>query len=183
MLFVLLFNWLGYRFLTSWFEDRATAQLEASLNDDSYDPAQLVLLRTSAEALPYSNCSSGFQRAEGIIEVGSIRYRTVKKRLYNDSIEILCIPDGAANQLRSAKDAFFRLVNDLQKSGHPRFPGSPGKTNPMAKQIIWCDNYHFPDLRYLATPTVELASFPGTELSAGFSRMSLQPPRQEFSLA
>ncbi len=183
LLSVLLFNWLGYRFLTTYLEDRASTQLEASLDDDRYDPTQLVLLRVSAESLPYSNCSSGFQRSYGYIEVGTTRYRMVKKRLYNDSIEMLCIPDGSANQLRTAKDAFFQLVNDLQKPGHTKFPGPSGKTNPLVNQIVWCDTYHFPNLRYLAARAVPFSPFLGARLSAGYSRIGLQPPRQEFSLS
>lgn len=183
MLSVLLFNWLGYRLLTSYFEDRASARLEASLDDDRYDPAQLVLLRASAAALPYSNCSSGFQRSYGFIDIGSVRYRTVKKRLYNDSIEFLCIPDGAANQLRSAKDGYFRLVNDLQKPWNAGFPGPSGKTNPIANQIIWCDNHHFPDLPYLAAGAILFTPLQGADIAAGHSRIGMQPPREELSLS
>ena len=162
MLSVLLFNWLGYRLLTAWWEGRAAAALEAGLDNDRYDPAQLILLRVPADALPYSNSSARFERSVGFIEIGHTRYRTVKRRLYNDSIEFLCIPDGAANRLRSVNDNYFRLATDLQKDGHAKFPGPPAKT----------------DLHYFAARPVPSPLFLRADLPAGHSRIGLQPPRQ-----
>jgi len=179
LLSVLLFDWTGYRLLTAYWEVTASARLEATLDEDRYDPAQLILLRVSATALPYSNASAEFHRAEGIVEIGAIRYRTVKRRICNDSIEFLCIPDGAANRLRTAKDDFFQLVNDLQKPGHPNFPGSSGKPNSILNNLIWYDNHQFPDLHYFAArrPVPDHALI-RTDLPAGHSRIGLQPPRQ-----
>lgn len=177
LLSVLLFNWVGYRLLTAYWEDRAAARLEASLDNDQYDPDQLILLRVSADGLPYSKTSMYFERSEGVIEIGAARFHTVRRRFYNDSIEFLCLPDGAVNQLRSAKDDFFRLVNDLQKSGHSRFPSPSGKTNPVVNKIVWCNSSHFPDLQYIADRPVLSPIFMKTALSAGHPRIGLQPPR------
>ncbi len=170
--------------MTAYWEVTASERFEASLDDDRYDPAQLILLRVSAAALPYSNPSAEFRRSEGIVQIGAIRYRTVKKRICNDSIEFLCILDGAANRLRTAKDDFFQLVNDLQKPGHPKSPGSPAKTNSIVNKIIWYDNHQFPDLHYFAArcPVLDRA-FIRTDLSAGHSRIGLQPPRQDNPLS
>jgi len=182
LLSVLLFNWVGYRLLTAYWEDNADTRLEATLDKDQYDPSQLIPLRVSADALPYSNTTEQFERSEGFIEIGNTRYRTVKRRLYNDSIEFLCIPDGAANRLRLAKDNFFRLVNDLQKSGHSKFPGPSGKTGPVNK-TIWCNSSHFPILYYIAArPTLSL-TFQRTMLSSGHPRIGLQPPRPDNPLS
>ena len=177
LLSVLLFNWVGYRLLTAYWEDRAAVRLDAAIDNDQYDSGQLILLRVSADALPYSNSSGQFQRSDGVIEIGAARYRTVKRRFYNDSIEYLCIPDGAANRLRSVKEDFFRLVNDLQKSGHSKFPGPSGKTNSAVNKIFWCNSSHFPDLHYFAVRPVLSPKFLQTALSAGHPRSGLQPPR------
>lgn len=176
LLSVLLFNWVGYRLLTAYWQERAAARLDATLDKDQYDPSQLILLRVSADALPYSNTSEKFERSNGYIEIGATRYRTVKRRLYNDSIELLCIPDGAANQLKLAKDNFFQLVNDLQKSGHSKFPGPSGKTSPVNK-IVWCNSSHFPNLYYFAARPILSPMFQRTTLSPGHPRIGLQPPK------
>jgi hypothetical protein len=182
LLSVLLFNWVGYRLLTAYWEDRAAVRFDATLDKDQYDPTQLVLLRVSADVLPYSNISAKFERSDGYIEIGAVRYRTVKRRLYNDSIEFICAPDGAANQLNLAQDNFFRLVNDLQKSGHSKFPGPSGKTGPVNK-IVWCNSSRFPDLYYFAARPDLFPVFKVTSPSPGHPRIALQPPRPGNSLA
>jgi hypothetical protein len=176
LLSVLLFNWVGYRLLTAFCEDRANARFEATLDLNQYDPAQLILLRVSADALPYSNASERFEPFDGCLEIGAARYRAVKRRLYNDSIEFLCIPDGTVSQLMLVKDNFFRLVNDLQNSGHSKFPGPSGKTSPVNK-IVWCNSSHFPDLYYFAARLVLSPTFQRTTLSPGHPRIGLHPPR------
>jgi len=183
LLSVLLFNWIGYRLLTAFWEARAAARMEASLDNDQYDPAELILMRVSADALPYYTASEQFERSDGFIQIGATRYRTVKRRLYNDSIEFLCIPDGASNQLRTTRDDFFRLVNDLQKSGHSRFPGPSGKTNPLLNKIVWCNSTHFPLLHHFAIHPVLSPRLLRTALSPGHPRIGLQPPRQSGPLS
>jgi hypothetical protein len=176
LLSVLLFNWVGYRLLTAYWEDRANARFEAALDLNQYDTAQLILLRVSADALPYSNASRKFERFDGCMEIGATRYRTVKRRLYNDSIEFLCIPEGSTNPFSLAKDNFFRLVNDLQKSGHSKFPDPSGKTSPVNK-IVWYNSSHFPDLYYFAARPVLAPTFQSKTLPSGHPRIGLQPPR------
>jgi hypothetical protein len=176
LLSVLLFNWVGYRLLTAYLEDRANARFEATLDSDCYNPAQLILLRLSADALPYSNASEQFERSQGCIEIGAARYHIVKRRLYNDSIEFLCIPDGASCRFKLVKEDFFRLVNDLQNTGHSKFPGPSGKTSPVNK-IVWCNSSHFPNLYYFAARPVLSPTFQRTTLSPGHPRIGFQPPR------
>lgn len=123
---------MGYRLLTAFWEARAAARMEASLDSDQYDPAELI---------------------------------------------------GATNQLRTARDDFFRLVNDLQKSGHSRFPGPSGKTNPLLNKIVWCNSTHFPHLHHFAIRPVLSPRLLRTALSPGHPRIGLQPPRQSGPLS
>ena len=183
LLSVLLFNWVGYRLLTAYWQERAAAQLDARLGDDRYDPSQLILLRISAESLPYSNSSRQFERYNGIIQIGATRYLAVKKRMYNDSLEFLCIADNAANRLTTAKNEFFRLVNDLQRSGHPKIPGAPGKSIPAVNKIVWCNTQHFLRLRHLTARPLPSPRYLRTELFPGYPRIVLQPPRHVNTLS
>jgi hypothetical protein len=176
LLSILLFNWVGYRLFTAYRESRETAQLEASLDMEQYDSSQLILLRVSAGALPYSNPSDRFERAEGAIEIGHLRYRYVKKRLYNDSIEFLCIPDGAANRLQSANRNFFNLVNDLQKAGHAKTPGSSGKMAGGLQKIFFLQE-NLPDLPLFSTTPVTPGEQEPAALLTGYPHIGKQPPR------
>jgi hypothetical protein len=98
-------------------EGKASSNLKARLDDHDYDESQLISIKVPAEHFVYYNNSKQFDRVDGQIEINGIQYQYVKKRLYQDSLEYLCIPNDDATKLKSAKDEFFKLVNDLQHPG------------------------------------------------------------------
>jgi len=112
---ILLFNWYGYKLLSIYLEDRADRQLEARLDTDRYDESQLISIKVPSSRLSYYNSTTQFERVDGQIEVGGIQYKYVKRRLFNDSIELLCIPNHTAMRLQTARNQFFQLVNDIQQ--------------------------------------------------------------------
>jgi hypothetical protein len=176
LLSILLFNWVGYRLLTAYRQSLAASELQARLDKDAYDPDQLVLLRVSADLLPYSNPSGRFEKAEGTIEIGHCRYRYVSKRLYNDSLEFLCIPDRAANRLNTLKNNFFSLVNDLQKTGHGKMPGPSGKAAVDSNKIV-CMHDLSMSLHYFPSAPIPPVLPQPAVLPAGHPRIGQEPPR------
>jgi len=126
LLGILTFNWYGYKLLSSYLENRADRQLEANLDQDRYDESQLISIKVPASHLSYYNSATQFERVDGKIEVGGVQYKYVKRRLLNDSLELMCIPNHNAMKLQTARNQFFQLVNDIQqhngqqgkKSGH-----------------------------------------------------------------
>jgi len=127
---LLFFNWYGYRILTSWLEVRADHQLEARLDINSYDESQLISVKVPSTHLAYYNSSTQFERVDGQINIGGVRYKYVKRRFFNDSLEVLCIPNQAAMRLQTAKNDFFKGVNDIrQDNGQSKKPASaPGSS-------------------------------------------------------
>lgn len=121
---ILLFNWFGYRLLSSYLEDRANTQLEAILDNNDYEESQLTSIKIPVSYLPYYNNSKSFERVNGRVEIQGIEYKYVKRRIYNDSLELLCIPNHAVMKLKAAKDEFFLFLNDLQRSGADKSPNS-----------------------------------------------------------
>jgi hypothetical protein len=119
ILTILLFNWFGYRLLISAMESRADQQLEAQFDENKYDESQLISIKIPVRYLPYSSNSSSFERVDGQIEIEGIQYKYVKRRIYNDSLEMLCIPNHMAMKLQTAKNEFFKFFNDLQQEKKP----------------------------------------------------------------
>ena len=85
-----LYNWFGYRLLTAFLENEANVQMEASLDKGTYDPAALVAIKVPITQLAYYINSKEFERVDGEIDIGMVKYNYVKKRIYNDSIGPLC---------------------------------------------------------------------------------------------
>lgn len=113
---IFLFNWFGYRLLTSFLQDRANASLEFQLDNNKYDESQLISIKIPAN-LPYYTNSKNYDRVDGQISINGKHYNYVKRRLFNDSLEYLCIASEEKTRLSNARDDFFKLINDLQ---HPQ---------------------------------------------------------------
>jgi hypothetical protein len=128
LLGMLLFNWGGYRLVSGYLETKADSRLEASIDREQYNEADLVSIKVAAN-LPYYTTythSANFERVDGEVVIKGVSYKYVKRRLYNDSLELLCIRNTEKAGLQNAKDQFFRLANDLandnsstsKKAGH-----------------------------------------------------------------
>jgi hypothetical protein len=125
LLSLLIFNWVGYHLLVFCIQETVSSKLEAQLDNDDYDINQLISVKIPVTYLPYYNNSKSYERINGQIEIEGIKYKYVKRRIYNDSLEMLCIPDHEVMKLLSAKNEFFKFVNDLQHPGQNK-NNSPG---------------------------------------------------------
>lgn len=112
---ILFFNWYGYQLLSAYWEHREDNKLVARLDRNEYDESQLISIKVPVSNLSYYNSSTTFERVDGTIDVGGIQYNYVKRRIFKDSLELLCIPNTTAMRLRQSKNDFFRQVNDLQQ--------------------------------------------------------------------
>ncbi|MBO9564514.1 MAG: hypothetical protein J7621_17170 [Niastella sp.] len=112
---MLFFNWFGYRILADILQQQADTQLEARLDQNDYDESQLIELRVTLD-LPYQTNWTGFERVDGEIEINGIHYKYVKRKVQDGQLVLMCLPNEEKMRLQTARDDFFKLVNDLQ---HP----------------------------------------------------------------
>jgi hypothetical protein len=113
---IFLFNAGGYQVLHRFLQHELDKRLETQFDRHTYDEARLVSIKIPSARLPYCSSSRSFERVNGEIEMNGKLYKFVQRRIFNDSLEFLCIPDPNSMQLRMAKNEFFKLVNDLQTS-------------------------------------------------------------------
>jgi hypothetical protein len=124
---VLFFNWYGYQLLSNYWQNCAERRLEASFDRNNYDESALISFKVPLTSLSYYNSSSGYERVNGQIDIGGVRYQYVKRRIYGDSLEVLCLPNITSMTLRTASNDFFRQVNDLQQQNQ----GKKNTTHPV----------------------------------------------------
>jgi hypothetical protein len=120
LLGILLFNWVGYQVYTSFMEAHADQTLIANLDQNNYSEADLISIKVPVVHLSSYVNSNEFERVDGKIEIAGVQYNFVKRRLFNDSLELMCIPNQKATQLKTAREEFFKLVNDLQHPGNSK---------------------------------------------------------------
>ena len=169
LLGILLFNLVGYRLLVSYMQDRTDRNMEASLDDNRYDESQLVSVKVPISHLSYYNADNQFERVDGSIELGGVRYKYVKRRIYNDSLELLCLPDRAATMLQAFKNDFYRLVNGFQGASGKHAGGNtiPHK-HPVEDPYLSIDEYtgHAHSFKQLSMAYYQQAFLPSPALSA-----------------
>jgi hypothetical protein len=121
LLGLLLFNWVGYELYTAILQNRADKIMVASLDENNYTDADLISIKVPAVHLSSYVSSEEFQRVDGTIEIEGVQYNYVKRRYTNEgSLELLCIPNKTSTHLQTAKNEFFKLVNDLQHPGQSK---------------------------------------------------------------
>lgn len=126
---VLFFNWYGYQLLCAYWQTQAERRLEARLDQNNYDESALISIKIPITSLAYYNNSKDFQRVDGQIEIGGVRYQYVKRRIFGDSLEVLCIPNMASIKLKTASNEFFKQVNDLQQDSQGKKNTHPVKVD------------------------------------------------------
>lgn len=87
--------------------------MEANLDANAYEEDDLVEVKIPIN-LPYHNNWSEFERYDGEIDIDGVHYRYVKRKIFNDSLVLLCIPDKIKTRISTARDELFSIVNDLQ---------------------------------------------------------------------
>ena len=116
---ILLFNLAGYRLLSGFLQDRADMQLQSRVDRRQYDLSQLISVRVQVTHLSYYNNSPEFERVDGRVEIDGVPCEYVERRIFNDSVEFLCLPNQAALKIRVSGDDYFKLVNDKVPDSKP----------------------------------------------------------------
>ena len=173
---VLFFNWYGYQLLSAYWQQKADQKLVARLDRNDYDESQLISIKIPLTTLSYYNSSTGFERVDGRIDLNGIQYNYVKRRIFKDSLELLCIPNTTAMNLQKVKNDFFRQVNDLQQQTQSK------KNNASPVKDLTKD--YTPAHMDIAVPEIQPAAQPVPGIAASshlptcFTPTAERPPDQ-----
>lgn len=124
----MLFNGFGYRLLSNYFDQKAADQLVELIEENDYDEAYLVTIKTPIN-LPYYANNPQFERVDGEIVIKGIVYQYVQRRIYNDSLELKVIPNQDRLHIKNAREDFYKLAQDLSNTGTDK------KSMPLGKSM------------------------------------------------
>ena len=114
---------------------KTNENLEALLDNNSYDDSQLMELKIPVH-LPYQNRWTTFERYNGEIEIEGVMYKYVKRKLANDTLYLMCIPNIKKMRLETAKNDFFKIANDLMQNNSSKESGNPHQFTSIFKLFI-----------------------------------------------
>ena len=166
----------GYRFVFDSMENAASTRLVEQLDNEQYDESKLIEMRVPLP-MPYQTNWSDFERYNGEIEIEGVHYNYVKRKVYNDTLILLCIPNHGKMKLNSAKEQFFSLVNDISNDSK-QVPAAPAKAN-IIKSITseYQDNRYEIAFSCQADPASEFIVTHSTIPLSVFADKPFQPPR------
>jgi hypothetical protein len=173
LLIVLLFNIVGYKFVANYFEQKATFDLQATLDQHKYKESDLISFKLHLN-LPYISSSTEFESVEGNIDINGINYQYVKKRFYNDTLEILCVPNFTKSTIKESKNDFEKQLNGIAASNNSKKSSS----NQIVKTSIsdFIQEHHFDLYQLIYTPKLKHGSYQHIYSSFDFLLGLDQPP-------
>lgn len=113
------FNWFGYQLWFDVLQHKTNQNLEILLDNNLYDDAQLLEIKIALR-LPYQISQATFERYNGEIEVDGKLYKYAKRKVANDTLFLMCIPNTKKMLLENARNDFFKLSNDLDQNNNSK---------------------------------------------------------------
>ena len=107
----MLFNLVGYRWIFTAIENKATAKLEQRISAGNYNEDQLVEVQIPLNMPYYSD--KDYENVYGETDWNGNHYRYVKRKISGNTLHLLCLPNTEKNSIVKAKDDFTKAVNDV----------------------------------------------------------------------
>lgn len=112
LLAVHLFNLAGYTLLFEYFIQRSDQQLIQLLDKSEYNDSELIEVKIALHT-PYLTSWSDYERVDGEATVNGVFYSYVKRKIYNDTLYLLCLPNKNKTQLTAARIEYANKVQDV----------------------------------------------------------------------
>ena len=111
LLALMVFNLVGYRWLFTSIENKATANLEQKISAGQYTDDQLLEIKVPLNMPYYSD--KDYENVYGETDLNGEHYRYVKRKVSNNTLYLLCIPDKEKTSIAKVKNEFTKAVNDI----------------------------------------------------------------------
>jgi len=165
------FNLAGYSLLFEFFIQQNDKQLVQQLDNHQYNDNELIEVAIPLHTSYLTNWSD-YERVDGEAEVNGLYYSYVKRKIHNDTLYLLCLPNKTKNQLTAARIDYAHKVHDV--------PTNAAETGALKKNPAGSE-YHQPvasfTIAVITTVTGEPAPHKPTPVLYPFITGPWQPPR------
>lgn len=172
-----MFNIVGYKFVANYFMLKATKDLQVQLDQKQYSDADLIRFKFQS-SLPYNTFSHDFESMEGNIDINGVNYQYVKMRFYNDSLEVLCIPNILNSTIKNTQNDFAKQLVDISASSQTK--KSPSNQLVKAQLSDFTLEHHFDIYNQLYTSKLKHDAYHIIDRSFDFLHSLDQPPEAKI---
>lgn len=92
-------------------QSKSEAFLEKQVDEANYDESDLIVVKTRLN-LPYYTSAAQYERVHGSIAINGRHYVYVKRRVHNDTLEVLCLPNEAKSKLQLISNELAKSIAD-----------------------------------------------------------------------
>lgn len=124
LLFIQVIGIGGYRLFFEYFDKQASVQFAERIDGGVFSEKELIEIKIPYP-LPYAANRGEYERFDGEIEMNGIHYNYVKRKMFNDTLYLLCIPNSERNELNAAKEHLIAGLSEVQND-HNAPQNSPG---------------------------------------------------------
>lgn len=168
---IYLFNLAGYFFFFKYFIDQSEKQLISRIDNEQYNNNGLIEVKIPLH-LPYTTNWSEYERVDGEMEYKGVFYSYVKRKVSNDTLYLMCLPNEKKTKLYNAASEYASKVNDI--------PSGEKDGNSVVKKVSIFNECIQPVSRYnfsvAAIILRQHAPHFNTPLSNSFIADLFQPP-------
>lgn len=105
----------------NYFINLSDKQVARAIDHAGYNDAELVEIAIPLN-MPYLASHDNYERYDGSIEFNGLHYNYVKRKVSNDTLRLLCIPNEQKTELYSVKNDYAKQLSDVssgKKSNEP----------------------------------------------------------------
>lgn len=127
LLFIQVIGLGGYRLFFEYFEKQASVQIVERLDGGMFSKKQLVEIKIPYP-LPYAANWGEYERYDGEVEMNGVHYNYVKRKMVNDTLYLLCIPNTERNELNAVKADLIAGLSEVHGDQNSQ-SSSPGASS------------------------------------------------------
>ncbi|WP_336515968.1 hypothetical protein [Pollutibacter soli] len=170
-----LFYLGGYHLVFNQLEKESELKMASRLEKSDYSDHELIEIKLPVN-IPYQANSAGFEQFVGEIEVDGMHYNYVKRKMQNDTLILLCLPNNDKSNISTARETFFSLVNEMNRASDGKsIPSVPAKSIKFSVSDFDSIENQFTSLTVKNKISYASQTNPG-QLCSGFIEGSVQPP-------
>jgi len=164
---------LGYRMVAHYYAEKSTIDLQISVDQKKYNEAELVSLKLPLNQ-PYIINTDGYESLEGNMDYNGVNYQFIKKRIINDTLEIVCIPNMTRTQIDNNNEDFAKQLSDIVNASTSKKSGGSQSLKFFISDFT--QEHHFDLYSFVARATLKYNIKNAKYSSFDYLQTISQPP-------
>jgi hypothetical protein len=156
-----------------YYAEKSTIDMQVNLDQKKFNEAQLVSFKLPLNQ-PYIINTDGYESLEGNMDYNGVNYQFVKKRIINDTLEIVCIPNMTRTEIDNNNENFAKQLSDIVNTSTSKKSGGSQQFKFFISDFT--TEHHFDLYSFVANATLKHDTIHAQYSSFDYLQSIAQPP-------